>query len=338
MNPLIARLSRGLLLVFIVSLPLVRSADAQSVSLNPGFETTSTNFPGNAQNWYGYVTGVDTFSAITQWPYAVYAGTNSFLLEPHTQGTNDLGEASLGSDLWPVAPGSTNRLSFQLKAIGSTATSTWGKFVVGFYNSSFSPISYSADQGFPYDWGNWTNVVLGNLVAPSNTSYIGVSFYAYALDGGGSPKLAQWSVDDVFLYTSASSPYADWVSYWQTNSSGFSDTAQAADPDGDGFNNASEYAFGGNPTVGTPALLTARSAGGGVYVDFLACTNAVDSYQVLVTTNLASGSWLVDGSLSVTNSADQGGLPVPSTYVRRAFSVPSIGNRFFRISSPVPAP
>ena len=124
------------------------SAAAQMVTLNPGFETIATNYPGNASNWYGYTTGTGSYAAVSQWSNAVYAGTNGFLHEPHTQGTNDVGQAHLGSDLWAISANSTNDLSFELKAIGSTASSTWGTYQVGFWTAAFSNISYTPVQSF----------------------------------------------------------------------------------------------------------------------------------------------------------------------------------------------
>jgi hypothetical protein len=168
---------------------------AQTVTLNPGFEITDAGFPGGAQNWYGYTnTGAaGTLAEVTQEAAAVYAGTNGFLLQPVSTGT--FSQATLGSSLWAISAGSTNTLSFELKFLGATAGSVWGEYRVGFFDSSFSNISFTANQPMPYSWDTWTNITYDNLVAPSGTAYAGADFFAYAGDTGN----LRIAIDDVNL-------------------------------------------------------------------------------------------------------------------------------------------
>lgn len=182
----------------LVTLAGLPCANAQLIVLNPGFESVDTNFPGSASNWYGYTTGTGSSAAVTQWATAVYAGTNGFLLEPHTQGTNDIGQAHLGSDHWTITAGSTNDFSFMLKLIGATASGVWGNYNLSFFDNSHGYISSTATVGFGYDWGNWTNVVSLGIVAPSNASYVGADFYAFAQDASTAGQ-AQYSIDNVSL-------------------------------------------------------------------------------------------------------------------------------------------
>jgi hypothetical protein len=50
-----------------------------------------------------------------------------------------------------------------------------------------------------------------------------------------------------------------------------------------------EFAFDGNPTLGTPALIGAASSGASGVISFLALTNTNSvSYAVQATTNLAT--------------------------------------------------
>ena len=169
-------------------------SQAQMIVLNPGFEITDAGFPGGAQNWYGYTNNgaSGTLAQVTQTPNAVFAGTNGFLLNPVS--TGPLAQASLGSDLWAAAAGSTNQLSFQLKFIGATAPNVWGEYGVSFHDSSFIQIAFT-NQAMPYSWGAWSNVTFGDLVAPAGTAYIGVNFYANALNTG----YLEIAVDDVNL-------------------------------------------------------------------------------------------------------------------------------------------
>ena len=171
--------------------------EAQMVTLNPGFETTDAGFPGGAQNWYGYTnTGAPgTLAEVTQESAAVYAGTNGFLLQPVSTGA--FSQATLGSSLWAISAGSTNELSFELKFLGATAGSVWGEYRLGFYDSAFANISYTANQSMPYSWDTWTNVVFSDNVAPAGTAYIGADFFAYAGDAGN----LRVAIDDVNLNT-----------------------------------------------------------------------------------------------------------------------------------------
>jgi hypothetical protein len=139
-------------------------------------------------------------------------------------------------------------------------------------------------------------------------------------------------------------PYGSWLTNYPgiTNfPGGTSNTNGTADPDGDGFNNNMEFAFDGNPTVGTPALISAASSGASTLVSFLASTNtAAVSYMVQSTTNLATGPWAdnIVVTDSITNSANQTNpaiLLAPS-YVRRGFTVTLAGsNSFYRVKATI---
>lgn len=170
---------------------------AQMIALNPGFETLDAGYPGGAQNWYGYTNSgaSGTLAEVTQNAAAVYAGTNGFVLKPVSTGT--FSQATLGSSLWATTAGSTNSLSFEFKSIGATAGSVWGEYRLGFYDSLFANISYTANQALPYSFGAWTNVTFDNQIAPSGTAYIGADFFAYAGDAG----YYEIAIDNVNLNT-----------------------------------------------------------------------------------------------------------------------------------------
>ena len=139
-------------------------------------------------------------------------------------------------------------------------------------------------------------------------------------------------------------PYGSWLTNYPSITNfpgGAANTNGAADPDGDGFNNNMEFAFDGNPTVGTPALIGAASSGGSVVVSFLASTNTnAVSYMVQSTTNLSTGPWADNSGLtaSITNSANQTNPPILLTpaYVRREFTAPmATSNSFYRVRATI---
>lgn len=124
--------------------------------------------------------------------------------------------------------------------------------------------------------------------------------------------------------------YGNWLTNYSTITG--TNTNAAADPDGDGFTNGLEYAFGGNPTVGTPALLFARSADGNVEMGFIALSNAASNYTVQNTTNLSTGPW-TNYAVTLSNSTNQSDIPLPAFYQRQQFVVPITPgtNNFYRL-------
>jgi hypothetical protein len=128
---------------------------------------------------------------------------------------------------------------------------------------------------------------------------------------------------------SGSLTYGNWLANYPSLTG--TNTNTAADPDGDSFNNATEYAFDGNPTVGSPAMLTAAGSGTNSVFRFAGLQGASTNYTVQTTTNLSSGPW-TNAGVTVTNAADQSGLLIPASYERREFTVPAAGsNSFYRV-------
>ena len=131
-------------------------------------------------------------------------------------------------------------------------------------------------------------------------------------------------------------PYQSWLTNYPT----LANTNGTADPDGDGFNNNLEFAFDGNPTVGTAALLTATRSGSNAVFNFVASTNTnAVSYTVQSTTNLSTGPWADDIGVtaSVTNSANQTNpvILLAPDYVRREFSLPATNRSFYRVEATI---
>jgi hypothetical protein len=133
-----------------------------------------------------------------------------------------------------------------------------------------------------------------------------------------------------FNFGAAPSPYLtynDWVGAWALSGS---NTNTTADPDGDGFINNDEYAFGGNPTNPTPYLINIS----GSNISYLGLTNNVvpSPYTVQNTTNLSTGPW-TNYSATVTNATNQLNIPLPSYYQRKEFTVPVTAgtNNFYRV-------
>jgi autotransporter-associated beta strand protein len=125
--------------------------------------------------------------------------------------------------------------------------------------------------------------------------------------------------------------YANWLTNYPsltgTNALG------SADPDGDGFVNDVEYSFGGNPTVGTPALMTARLTSTNAVFNWIERTNGV-TYAVEKSTALTNG-WTAAVGLVISNSTNQNGVLLAPTYVRKEFVTGASGKDFYRVRSTI---
>ena len=151
-------------------------------------------------------------------------------------------------------------------------------------------------------------------------------------DVGG--PLAQ--IDDLGFVTPASgvSPYNAWVAFWQTNSAGFTDTAGNADPDGDGFVNDVEFAFDGDPTVGTPALMTVTPVGSNAVFNWVESTNGV--VYTVQTNSTLTNAWTAAAGLTISNSANTNNVLLAPTYVRKEFIITNAtGKEFYRVQATI---
>jgi hypothetical protein len=104
--------------------------------------------------------------------------------------------------------------------------------------------------------------------------------------------------------------------------------APAADPDGDSFSNAEEYAFGTNPTEGNGSLLSSTASGGNLTVTWL--ERADVTYNVQSTANLTTTAFANDGTVTVENGPTE--PAPPAGYTRKQFTVPASGQTFYRVT------
>ena len=186
-----------------------------------------------------------------------------------------------------------------------------------------------------------TNATWTIVAASLNPTY-GTSFSVAGFIGDG---LGNWTKETNgvrYIFSQSSSvlsvqslggvtPYNAWVNSWP----GFIQTAPTDDPDGDGYNNNMEFAFGGNPTSGTGAFLSAALVGSDVVISYVAMTTpSAVTYQVQSTTDLSTGEW---SNLDVTirKSGNQEGISQPSIYERKEFLVPTTAREFYRVQATI---
>jgi hypothetical protein len=125
--------------------------------------------------------------------------------------------------------------------------------------------------------------------------------------------------------------YSGWLAGYPSLTG--ANTNGAADPDGDGFANMEEYVFGGDPTVGTPALMEVTTAGTNVVFNWIERSYGV-TYEVLRNGTLTN-AWTVASDLNIFNAADQSGVPMEPTYLRKEFVTNPSGTDFFRIRATI---
>ncbi len=209
----------------------------------------------------------------------------------------------------------------------NTNYSAWGGAIYSATKVTYGHPIYDRMQF--YGGGNATNPLQIQPASATNNQVSGV---------GGAVPLPVWVVEVEFFNGLSSvgdtptPPPSNVLTYsnWLTNYSSLTgaNTNTTADPDGDGFINNEEYAFGGNPTNPTPNLINIS----GSTISYIGLTNADTNYAVQNTTNLVTGPW-TNYATTVTNATDQLNIPLPAYYERKAFTVPvtSGTNNFYRI-------
>jgi hypothetical protein len=211
--------------------------------------------------------------------------------------------------------------------------------------SGSNSASYSQVNSSPQlsQWGNLihqsTAVTYNHPIYDRMQYFAGTNFLQIQPSSATNNNPPVWVVELEFfngMSSVGSGPPPSVLTYsnWLTNYPSLSgtNTNRAADPDGDSFNNATEYAFNGNPTVGSPSMLLSTGSGTNAVFKFVGLQGATTNYTVQNTTNLATGPW-INSSVTVSNSTNTNGILLPASYQRREFVVPNGGtNSFYRVT------
>jgi hypothetical protein len=245
---------------------------------------------------------------------------------------------------WTAAPGlPTIEVNGVLNPFSTTnGTASTPQAFTASGSSLLDSISVSAPTGFEISLtgsGNYSSSLTlaptsGSVSATSISARIAASAGVGSLSGNISLSSTNATTQNVAVSGNVTSggetPYQQWLAVYPSLTGNA--TLGSADPDGDGFVNDTEFAFDGNPTVPTAALLSSSSSGGNMTVSFIArnSTPPGATYQVQESTNLTLG--FISSNVTVSESADQTGILVPAQYQRRQFTVPISGDKkFYRV-------
>jgi hypothetical protein len=214
---------------------------------------------------------------------------------------------------------------------GGIANNAWNNFVL--VNDSAAKtvtifVNGVASEPTAYSGTPFTNPV-GAWIFGGNTFFQGeiadVQFYTGVL----SPA----QIKDVIMQGNAVATETNDYSGWLANYPSLTgaNTNGTADPDGDGFVNNAEFSFGGDPTVGTPALMTVIRSGANAVFNWIERTNGV-TYD-LQRNGTLTNEWTPAAGAVISNSANQSGVLLAPTYVRKEFVTDATGKDFYRVQS-----
>ena len=207
-----------------------------------------------------------------------------------------------------------------------------------------SPVSLTgtvSDDGLPLDFiSEWSVAGGPGPVTFANSNALATTA-SFASNGVFTLRLfaddgVARTFDDVSFNGMANSPFAVWQAANFAGGSTNANAAPAADPDGDGHNNAAEYATGTNPNVPglSPVVIDLETVGLDRFLRVTVPKNpaATDAtVSVDASTVLVPATWSAAGLVTETNTTTllrvRDGVPVDST-----------PHRFFRLQVGITAP
>lgn len=212
-----------------------------------------------------------TTGAITGTPTAATVNTTVVLV----RATNASGNGT-GNLTFSIAKGNQS-----ISGVGSTLSLASGAaaYSLNATVSSNLTLSYSSSNTSVATVANGTVTIVGAGSTILTVSQVGNSNYNPAE-----------SVTQTLTVTSAS-PLEAWKTiYFGANASNASVSALSADPDADGFTNAYEFAFGGNPLVSSASSSTSTISNGNFTFSFQKRKNSSDAtYEVRMISDLSLG-------------------------------------------------
>jgi len=169
-----------------------------------------------------------------------------------------------------------------------------------------------------------------DLLNSSGTPSFGASFSLNLpeLAVGKSWDQSSFNTTGIIRVLQTASAFDLWATSYSLTGNNASLTA---DPDHDGITNQDEFAFGSNPNLVSPALVSIEQSANGVIVTYVARDSGV-TYTVKSSSDLQS--WVNATGISTISQVSQ--LGVLTGYTRKQFSATTGNKGFFRIEASIP--
>jgi len=190
--------------------------------------------------------------------------------------------------------------------------------------------------GLSYSTGGGTNASLSAQVTGLNIAQGESIVITWSSDrGAGNGSSRMIGMTDVRVATTPVIPeqpvgaFDSWVSGYPSLSG--ASAATTADPDGDGLNNAGEFAFGTSPIDSSSRAVTQTVVTGGIKIMYLQRSGV--TYTVKSATDLAVG---FTGTVTPSKSSPQPTTGLPSGYEQYEATVTAPDRGFLKVEAVVP--
>jgi len=267
---------------------------------------------------------------------AIQNGTFSLFLPPgrYELGTLIASSGTLPTSLAQYVPEFTV-VDGETRDLGDLLVLTSLFFVTGNVfdaneNPTFADLTAVTDiEGVPFHVWSWSSGDGSFLLrlADANWTVTAEDFY-----GSSSQVMVNVAGEDVsgVAITFSDDPaaaltYEEWVAIHGLTGD---DALRDADPDGDGYKNVREFAFGTDPTRATASLTATSRNQSTLTISWLQLEGAEESYAVENSVNLQTWE-----AAEVNVEPGTVEPAPPAGYVRRQFAVPVNGRNFFRLSA-----
>ncbi|NDF17022.1 MAG: hypothetical protein EB079_03510, partial [Verrucomicrobia bacterium] len=299
----------------LVSQPVL-TANITANSISSGSITftapASLVFDGDPKVYAASAAGVGGFT------YS-YQGRNGTVYGPSADAPSDAGDYTVTATSTDANNPGSGTQDFTIQK--ATQTITFGPLptlaagapglVLGATSSSGLPVSYASSDSSVATVSNGVVTIVGSGSTTITASQTGDANYAAAT-----------SVAQTLTVQTV------WDAWAAANGLTGANRNHGADPDGDGFSNAQEFAFGTNPNVANFQLFEMTKSGGELVVTFLWRTAVADAtYDIRSSTNL-SAPFANGAGMTVYGVSDQSGLP-SFDYERVSVRLPIVGDRSF---------